>query len=97
MKKLLLLTAIMLVLLFPVMANGEKEFVKILVVGGLDGEKLVYTSPCGVCRQYMIELNKNITVVTTNFTEDGVIFKESTPVELLADTFILEDQINNNK
>lgn len=35
------------------LSEGEKDFECLLVLGGKD--KLVYTSPCGYCRQFMSE------------------------------------------
>ncbi len=42
---------------FSAIANGEREFSKIAVVGGRHGDELrEATFPCGVCRQVMAEL-----------------------------------------
>lgn len=40
---------------FKAVGSGEKEFLKIAVVGGKDGEKADLCAPCGVCRQVMSE------------------------------------------
>lgn len=40
---------------FKAINNGEREFSKIAVVGGKDGEDVVFCAPCGVCRQVMAE------------------------------------------
>lgn len=41
---------------FKAVSEGEKEFVKIAVVGAKKGEKpYEMCSPCGVCRQVMME------------------------------------------
>ena len=34
---------------------GERKFAKIAIVGGKEGEDLVFCSPCGICRQFMAE------------------------------------------
>ena len=47
-------------------AHGEREFVKIAIVGGkLSAETLDNSiSPCGVCLQYMLDFCENIEVIT---------------------------------
>lgn len=40
---------------FNAISNGEKEFEKIAIVGGLCDVLTDYTMPCGVCRQVMVE------------------------------------------
>lgn len=39
---------------FSAVSHGEKEFVAIAIVGGREGE-MSAPSPCGVCRQVMME------------------------------------------
>ncbi len=41
--------------LFSAVANGEKEFEAIMVVGGKNGKITDYAMPCGVCRQALAE------------------------------------------
>ena len=41
--------------LFSAIANGEKEFEAICVVGGKNGEITDYAMPCGSCRQVLAE------------------------------------------
>ena len=41
---------------FTAIHNGERNFSKIAIVGGVD--QLVYCYPCGVCRQIMVEFCK---------------------------------------
>lgn len=42
-------------------SEGEKEFEALLVLGGK--EKLIYTSPCGYCRQFISEFcDKNFEI-----------------------------------
>lgn len=36
-------------------SEGERAFIAIAIVGGLDNEPLDYCPPCGVCRQVMLE------------------------------------------
>ena len=40
---------------FKAVSEGEKEFVKIAVVGSPEGEPVRLAFPCGVCRQVMAE------------------------------------------
>ena len=40
---------------FKAVSEGIKEFQAICIVGGKDGVLTEYTSPCGVCRQVMME------------------------------------------
>ncbi len=40
---------------FKAVSEGEKEFSAICVVGGKNGVLTEYASPCGVCRQVMME------------------------------------------
>lgn len=43
---------------FKAVSEGQKEFVRIAVVGGTKGEPLKRTIPCGVCLQVMFEFCK---------------------------------------
>ena len=40
---------------FSAVAQGERDFTAIAIVGGPQGGALDYTAPCGVCRQVMME------------------------------------------
>lgn len=40
---------------FKAISEGEREFEAIAVVGGKDGDAKEYFTPCGVCRQVMLE------------------------------------------
>ena len=40
---------------FKAVSEGVKEFTRIVIVGGLDGVVEELTSPCGVCRQVMMD------------------------------------------
>ncbi len=49
---------------FKAISEGEKGFLKIAIVGGLNGKITDYTYPCGVCRQVMREFcDENFTVI----------------------------------
>ena len=40
---------------FKAVSEGERSFRRIAIVAGPEGEKLIHTAPCGVCRQVMME------------------------------------------
>jgi len=41
--------------LFKAVSEGKKEFTAIAVVGGKKGAELEFCTPCGVCRQALVE------------------------------------------
>ena len=45
--------------LFSAIANGEKEFQKMAIIG--DENQVIY--PCGICRQVIAELAPNIEII----------------------------------
>ena len=71
--------------LFSAVANGEKEFVAICVVGGKNGEITDYAFPCGVCRQALAEFCDADFKVFVGKNEDDI--KEITLGELLPCSF----------
>lgn len=40
---------------FYAVSQGEKEFSRIAIVGGKEGDSLEFCPPCGICRQVMME------------------------------------------
>ena len=40
---------------FKAVSEGERSFRRIAIVAGPEGEELIHTAPCGVCRQVMME------------------------------------------
>lgn len=40
---------------FKAVSEGERSFRRIAIVAGPEGEVLIHTAPCGVCRQVMME------------------------------------------
>ena len=40
---------------FKAVRRGESDFTAIAIVAGKEGEELIHTAPCGVCRQVMME------------------------------------------
>ena len=71
--------------IFSAIANGEKEFVAICVVGGKNGEITDYAFPCGVCRQALAEFCDADFKVFVGKNEDDI--KEFTLGELLPCSF----------
>lgn len=74
---------------FKAVSEGEREFVKIAVVGGRNGSCDEFCPPCGVCRQVMREFcDDDFTVVLGK--KDGS-FKEIRLFELLPFGFSLKN------
>ena len=71
--------------LFSAVANGEKDFVAICVVGGKNGEITDYAMPCGVCRQALAEFCDADFKIYVGISEDKI--KEFTLGELLPYSF----------
>ncbi len=69
--------------LFAAVAQGEREFTAVAVVGGkgYDNVPEDFAAPCGVCRQALYEFNNgDMVVIIAKSTED---YKELTLKELL--------------
>lgn len=71
--------------LFSAVANGEKEFSAICVVGGKNGEIRNYAMPCGICRQALSEFCGADFKVYVGISENDI--KEYTLGELLPFSF----------
>ena len=67
-------------------SEGHRSFSAIAIAGGKDGEELVYSWPCGICRQFMYEFCPEIDVTVGKNTEDLVTKKLT---ELLPEGFTL--------
>lgn len=73
---------------FKAVSEGEREFDKIAIVGGKDGDFSDYCTPCGVCRQVMSEFcNKDFIVI---LGKEGDEYKALTLDELLPYSFSLK-------
>lgn len=73
--------------LFKAVSEGNKEFVKIAIVGGQVGEEITeFAYPCGVCRQVMAEFSnpKELKVLIAKSEEE---YLEKTLEELLPNSF----------
>ena len=66
---------------YKAISEGYTNFEKIACVGGIN--ELIFTTPCGVCRQHLNSFNPNISVITL---ENGNI-KELKLKELLPYSF----------
>ena len=75
------------VALVKALYDGEKEFEKIVVVGG-NGDELTYTTPCGVCRQFLSDFGTEIEVVTGYMEENKIEEKVFKLKDLLPETFV---------
>ena len=59
--------------IFSAVANGEKEFEKIVVIGGKNGEVKDFCFPCGVCLQVLSEFcEKEFEIVLFNGNETKI-------------------------
>lgn len=56
---------------FSAVADGERDFVSIMIVGGKNGEIEDYAMPCGSCRQVLSEFcDADFTVYVAKSPED---------------------------
>lgn len=62
---------------FKAVSEGVHEFTAICIVGGKDGVLTAYTSPCGVCRQVMMEFcsPEDFLVILAISEEDYQIYR----------------------
>lgn len=66
-------------------SEGEKEFKAIAVVGGNHGESIVKTTPCGYCRQFMLEfVDDEFEIYVIDESENIITYKIN---DLLPDGF----------
>ena len=69
--------------IFKAVSEGKKEFTAIAVVGGKAGEELEFCTPCGVCRQALVEFcdPKTFVVYLGTGTEEykGYLLEELLP------------------
>lgn len=77
------------VAIFKAISDGERDFLKIAVVGGKNGTVDGIFAPCGVCRQVMREFCDNDFIIILGEREDS--YKTATLKELLPLSFSPED------
>jgi cytidine deaminase len=77
------------VALFKAISEGEKDFLKIAVVGGKNGVINGIFAPCGVCRQVMREFCNDDFQIILGESKDT--FKVTTLKELLPLSFSSKD------
>ena len=72
--------------LVKAVSEGHRDIEKIAVVGGF-GDELNYTTPCGACRQFLADFNKDLEVIMGYKENDVVKYKKMLLNELLPETF----------
>ena len=72
--------------IFKAISEGSKKFKAIAVVGGHEGNVKDYCSPCGVCRQVMMEFCEPETFIVIS-AKSPIEYKVQTLKELLPDGF----------
>lgn len=73
---------------FKALSEGEREFEKIAVAGGKNGEISDFCLPCGVCRQVMAEFCGNDFVIVMLGADDSL--NQKTLKELLPEPFLMQ-------
>ena len=76
---------------FSAIRDGKRDFTKIAVVGGKNGNISSFTYPCGVCRQVMREFCGDDFII---LTYNGEEIRETTLAALLPDSFSPKDLEN---
>lgn len=61
---------------FKAVSEGQRSFVAIAIVGGMNGEIRDYCPPCGVCRQVMMEFcsPKKFLIILAKSEEDYWVY-----------------------
>ena len=74
--------------LVKAVSEGYSDIEKIAVVGGHNDE-LIYTTPCGACRQFLSDFNKDLEVIMGYKGNDVLEYKKMKLSELLPESFSL--------
>ena len=70
---------------FKAVSEGDREFSKIAIVGGKNGDVTDYFVPCGVCRQVMAEFcDDSFEIIVAKSCDD---FRSYTLSEILPERF----------
>ena len=75
------------VALVKAVSSGEKEFIKMAIVGGKEDE-LILCPPCGACRQFLNDFG-NIKLLLGYQEENKIKYKKYKLNELLPESFTL--------
>ncbi len=70
------------VAIVKMLSEGKEKINKIAVVGGTD-DKLILTTPCGICRQLIFDLGKDISVITAYYEGKELKYKVQPSSKLL--------------
>ena len=73
--------------------SGERNFIKVAVVGGMGEEIDDTVTPCGVCLQYMLDMCPDIIVVS--YVSGKLV--ESSLKEFLSVPFMLEEKMGKKR
>lgn len=71
--------------IFKAVSEGYRKFTKIAIVGGYKGQNKDYCSPCGVCRQVMVEFcePESLVVILGKDEDDYKFYKLSDLLPLI--------------
>ncbi len=79
---------------FKAVSEGRRNFKAIAIAGGPNGKPVDYCTPCGVCRQVMVEFcSRDFLVIMAKTADD---FKIKTLEELLPESFKPEEQVGQS-
>ncbi len=75
--------------IFKAISDGERNFEKIAIVGGVNGEIDNYATPCGICRQVFTEFcDEDFSIILAKTSDDYVQF---TLEDLLPNSFTVKN------
>ncbi len=77
------------VAIVKMLSEGKEKIEKIAVVGGPE-DKLIPTTPCGICRQLIYDLGENISVITAYYEDKELKYKVQSASELLPSGYEME-------
>ena len=71
------------------LSECREKIDKIAIVGGR-GDELVYTAPCGQCRQLIMEVASDCKIVCANRKDGKIEYQTYSPEELLPYGYVME-------